>query len=778
MNLSKRSLTVIVPVLLLTYAVAAASVYLNLRQSLTHLEQNRLDLEATKMASSFTQYSNFAESYLVALTENESFRALIHSADDEYLRVALGASIEKLMSSFSQHQSSRYNVTMVNINNLKELYYFEYSDDPFTQISDEQKSSYERLIGAGLSSGWDLVTDKSGKSTIVVSRVVDRLTYRTPIKSQFKNSILIQFGIEPTQFLKMKQDWITAHDGRVKIVPENHMLAQGLTSASSLGKGITLQVSLPEDYMDGVLLTTQLLLMVTTLLFFVFSSFVLWYLVRKYITGPIQALENELSLVTTEGEHNLKVIHHQDDEIGRLEKVFHKIYGDLLGAFSTTKELAEHDVLTKLHNLTYVSDKAHKALLEASKNNQKVALIYIDLDNFKFVNDKHGHEVGDELLKAFASRLITVVRQADLVTYESWDEDVLCGRIAGDEFSVLVTNYKDDSVPEKVAKRILSIFDQRGFTFEKGTFPISASIGVSVYPDDGVTLSELVSNADNAMYQAKNAGKNNISFFSQELANSTRRRMDIEHELKSFNPDDEFYLVYMPLVCMKTNRIDGFEVLLRWMSPKLGFVGPDEFVPIAESSGLFDKIDSWVVEQSLKSYRYLKTQLGRDFKLSINLSSAQLDMNDMAEQLGNLARKFDINPSFIQLELTETLNVEFTTKAAQLLQSLCAAGFQIAIDDFGTGYTALMQLIEYPAQMIKFDKTFVDKAMKPDNRSMLEPLISLCHSQGLQVTVEGVETDEMAEYLKSIGADYLQGYYYGAPARINELDLTLHQTAS
>ena len=206
-------------------------------------------------------------------------------------------------------------------------------------------------------------------------------------------------------------------------------------------------------------------------------------------------------------------------------------------------------------------------------------------------------------------------------------------------------------------------------------------------------------------------------------------------------------------------------------------MGPDEFIPIAEASGQFNKIDSWVTEHAMMKYETLKQRLGRDYTLSINLSSAQLNMNNIAKHLFEMLDKYHINPQNIQLEMTETLNVEYTQQADALFKTLCDKGFKIAIDDFGTGYTALLQLIEYPAHMIKFDKTFVDKTMLENNRSMLEPVIALCHSQNLKVTIEGVETEEMANYLIGIGADYLQGFYYGKPVKLDDLNLELPMLA-
>lgn len=744
--------------------------YFSLEDTTRRLEQSRLDLAATELTSSFNQYVTFGENYLLTLIENSAFKRLIRESDDVYHHVALGSSIEGTIRSFKQHHSDKLSFAVIEMQpDEKELYYFELSNDPFAAMDEGQRAIYRNMFTAKNPNSWGLIEHQDGSASIVVSSIIDRTTYKRPVRTLLNEGVVVQFALEPTNFLKLKQKIQSDYQTIIEIgaaVPKKHF---GLSASHSLGKDLTIQISVPPSYLEGRLATTKIVLGAIAMLFFVLSALLLQRLINKYVTTPIHELEGELGSVLTNDKLNIDLRHGGQGEVGRLETTFHKIYGELSRSYLRTKELAEHDPLTKLHNLAYVSELTQERLAEAKLAGGSVALIYIDLDNFKIVNDKHGHDIGDALLKAFAVRLTNVVRQADLVCGVGPANTAL-GRIAGDEFAVIVSQFEDKNVPDKIAQRILSIFDQ-GFTFEQGQFPVSVSIGISLYPEDGHTLSQLLSNADHAMYQAKNSGKNRISFYSKALALSLRRRMDIEQELSVINFDDEFHLVYMPLVCSQTNGIDGFEVLLRWTSKKLGLVGPAEFIPIAEANGLFAKIDAWVLAAAIASYKTLKGRLGRDFKLSINLSSAQLNMNLVAETLNDLAGKYQVNPKNIQLEMTETLSVEYTNQADALLNILCESGFKIAIDDFGTGHTALLQLIEYPAHMIKFDKVFVDKAMHPKNRSMLEPLVSLCHTQGLQVTVEGVETEEAMNYFKSIGCDYLQGYYFGLPAKVDDLDL-------
>ena len=770
MKLNKRVLIVIVPVILLSYCFAAISVYISLQSTIKRLEQSRLELAATELTASFNQYFHFAENYLLTIMETSSFKNIIEEKNNIYDHVTLASPIEKDIRNFKFHQSNKISFSVIQTGpTVQEFYYFELSDDPFAEMAEEHRDAYRKVIKNKTINASSFIDNGKDQPSIIASRIIDRTTHKPPVRSSLNNSIVAQLSIEPTQFIELKKKLIKDYNAVISIHHERHNAEGELQVQNKIGRDLMLTIDVPQAYLDSKLITIKITLIIIAAILFIVSLLLLYLLINKYITRPIIDLENEFNDVIANNKSNINLALITEDEIGSLKKTFHKIYGDLSKSYLRTKQLSEHDALTKLHNLSYLNEHIQDALIEAKQLSNKVALIYIDLDNFKFVNDNHGHDTGDALLKAFASRLTKIVRPVDIISNNRVTE-TLSGRIAGDEFCVIVTNFTENEIAGKIAQRILSIFEH-GFTFELGKFPVSASIGIAIYPQDGHTLSQLVSNADNAMYQAKNNGKNNIAFYSKTLALSMRRKMDIEHELKTFNPNEELHLVYMPLIDARTDIIEGFEVLVRWTSTKLGVVGPNEFIPIAEASGQFNKIDLWVIENAMKSYKKLKERLGHDFKLSINLSSAQLNMNEIAAHLLLLLDKYQLDPQNIQLEMTETLNVEYTQQADTLLKTLSDKGFKIAIDDFGTGYTALLQLIEYPAHMIKFDKTFVDKAMQDNNRTMLEPIIALCHSQNLEVTIEGVETEEMVTYLKSIGSDYLQGFYYGKPAKLEDLKL-------
>jgi diguanylate cyclase (GGDEF)-like protein len=526
---------------------------------------------------------------------------------------------------------------------------------------------------------------------------------------------------------------------------------------------------LPEDHVRRQLRPVTAWLITISLLFATTASICLHGLVRRYVTRPVSVLERDLADVIAGRSATIAVRQGGDDEISRLANTFRTLYGDLASAYETTRRLMQRDNLTSLYNLSHINEMARNALHEAKESGDQVALLYLDLDNFKFVNDKYGHKFGDELLVAFASHLAEV---ADIATGKANLEQIpqiLPGRVAGDQFCLLVRHPEAFIIIREIAERVLNLLSS-GLSFAQAHFPITVSIGIAVFPQDADAVSQLISNADTAMHQAKLQGKNQIAYYSPALAGKLRRRQEIETELKLVNPDQEFKLVYMPLLNVRSGELDGFEVLLRWDSPRFGNVEPDEFVPIAESSGVFAMIDEWVIRTGLSSYPTIRKMLARDFKISLNISSAQLQLSNLQEVLDRYAQRFGIEPQFIQLEITETVNIEYTSYGSTFLNRLHNAGYLLALDDFGAGFTSLLRIVEYPISMVKFDKNFIQQTLKRGNRQILKPLVELCHTNGMLVTMEGAESQEDIDLLRSFDCDYIQGYFLGRPISLADME--------
>ncbi len=537
---------------------------------------------------------------------------------------------------------------------------------------------------------------------------------------------------------------------------ESRMVVPGIGSFS---------VMIEEDIVNKRLINFCFQLFFSSIILIIVSHFILQRLMHKYVIGPIERLESTLAGVDLHATQEIKV-YQAKDEIGNLSRTFAALYNQLRETYQGTKELAERDSLTSLYNRRVFNLILEKLLIRAGKNQHKVALLYIDIDNFKFVNDQYGHATGDSLLRNFALRLHEVVRGGDIV-HLGFELESTAARLAGDEFAIVIHGFSDNEVPGKVARRILSLCDN-GFGFDDGMFPVSLSIGVATYPDDAKTTHDLIVNADTAMYQSKKTGKNRISFFAEELAASSRRQQAVEAGLKHLDYK-EFELYYMPIIKSSNREVYAFEALLRWSSKDLGPVSPAEFIPLAESVGIYQEIDLWVLERAFNDSKVIQDVFGDQVRVSINISAAELSQKDFVEKIYPLLEKHKVNPLSFTLEITETFYQDHSDSGQHLMQTLNKSGFQLAIDDLGSGYTSLLQLVEFPISIVKLDRTFVVKSLASENQKTLHALVEFCHAQGLKVIAEGVETEHEAKVLVQNGCDYLQGFHFSKPIALSEL---------
>lgn len=424
----------------------------------------------------------------------------------------------------------------------------------------------------------------------------------------------------------------------------------------------------------------------------------------------------------------------------------------------------EFDALTGLVSRLSFRKQLATELLHSHQQRQPLTLLYLDLDNFKYVNEKHGYEIGDKLLKSVARRLTYLVnRQVKGTSAGPW-----LARLSGDEFAIVLPQYSTTQA-EPIVHKIRELFLE-GFHFELGAFPISASIGIASFPLDGHTVTQLVSNAEMAMNQAKSSGGNRHKIYSYHLARIARRHHLIEQELKHADLDEEFSLHYMPIVD-RQGKVHSCEALLRWHSANLGPVYPDEFIPIAESAGLFRKIDLWVARQAMADYAALQQLFSPEVTLAINVSSAELSSRSFYAALIQTAQQLAVPATGIELEITETFAKEHSEAVLDRLAKLQSKGFSIAIDDFGSGYTSLIQMVDFPVDRVKFDKSLVERLCGEHKEQMLSSLVHLCHQQQITIVAEGVETEAQKQSLLDAGVDCLQGYLFGKPMPLSELEV-------
>ena len=771
MNLNKRALFVITPVVLWSFIVASMVVYEIARNFLERQEQYRINSAVSQLEATFGRYTTFTESYLMSITQSHALHQYLLFLDDESSDLSLARNLEDTLRATNAQETDYLSVT-VGMNAAAPVIrtHIEFSDDPFSVINPALERFVTTMVADDDMQRWAYLEEPGAHNLLIKAKLIDPLTMVRPLVSQAENALVIALAIEPTEFNALRAE-LEQELGAAFVVSNIVRGLPNLSASVELIDGQFLSISLPANHLQQQLLPMIGWLALICLIFSATASICLYGLTTRYITRPVLELERDLADMLANRREALPDKHLNKDEIGSLANTFRSLYDTLSDSHEETRRLMERDVLTGLYNLSFISKVGQQALNQTNAKSEQIALMYLDLDNFKFVNDKYGHRFGDELLTAFGESLsdLSAIRSSGS---EKGGPVIIAGRVAGDQFCLLIRQQHASIAAQEISTIILQQMEE-GLHFAKARFPITTSIGIALYPQNGDTFSELISNADTAMAQAKLQGKNQAAFYSQKIADKLRRRQEIESALKVVNPDLEFKLVYMPLLNVRTGELDGFEALLRWNSRRFGNVEPDEFVPIAESCGVFAMIDEWVISKGLSSYPAIRTLLARDFKMSLNISSAQLQISNLTEVLDRYTKRFNIAPQNIQLEITETVNIESTSHSRTFLRRLSEAGYVLALDDFGAGFTSLLRIVEYPITMVKFDKSFIQQTLKRGNRQMLKPLVELCHSNGLLVTMEGAESQEDIDLLSTYDCDFIQGYFLGLPISLEEMEAAL-----
>jgi diguanylate cyclase (GGDEF)-like protein len=415
--------------------------------------------------------------------------------------------------------------------------------------------------------------------------------------------------------------------------------------------------------------------------------------------------------------------------------------------------MAYHDSLTGLPNRALLSDRLDRAMLTAQRSERKLAVMFIDLDRFKTINDSLGHLTGDHLLKEVAGRLCRAVRASDTVA-----------RLGGDEFVVLVPGIHDGAECSHVADKMIEAL-AAPFPFEGRMLHITPSIGICVYPDDGADVQTLMRHADAAMYHAKASGRNNYQFFTQRMNQAAAQHFELESSLRGALAKEEFELFYQPIIDIASRRVHTMEVLLRWRRPGHGLILPDHFIPIIEENGLIVPIGEWVMRRACEqSVEWLRAGL-QPVPLAVNLSPRQFMNRGLIESIRRILGETGIDPALIECEITETALMQHGEQTLEILGQINSMGIRLSIDDFGTGYSSLAYLKRFPVKKIKIDRAFIkDLENSTEDRAIVAAIIALSNSLQLSVVAEGVETEGQFDLLAGSGCQFAQGYLFSQPA--------------
>ena len=439
-------------------------------------------------------------------------------------------------------------------------------------------------------------------------------------------------------------------------------------------------------------------------------------------------------------------------------------------ALSEIEHLTYHDTVTGLPNRPFFMDRLIIATGMADRTSSKLGVLLIDLDRFKDINDSLGHYIGDAVLKVVAERL--------RLSLETIHRDAVISRLGADEFAVMIPEVEDPSSVSRIAESLLESLKEP-VEVQHMELYVTASIGLSIYPDDADGAETLVRNADTALYRAKDQGRDRHSVYASAMSQLAHQRLELENLLRKAIQNDEFVLHYQPLIDVDTNKPFGVEALIRWGHPTLGLIFPDDFIPLAEETGLIVQIGEWVLETACFEISKIQKVMGADFSVSVNLSARQFYQQDLPTKVSTTVARCGISPSSLVLEITESDAMRNAETTIETMNRLKRVGVKLAVDDFGTGYSSLDYLKRFPIDALKLDRTFVkDVDTDSDDAAIATAVIAMAHSLGLEVVAEGVENEAQLGFLREQRCDHLQGFFFSKALPFTDLNAYLTRDGS
>ncbi len=473
---------------------------------------------------------------------------------------------------------------------------------------------------------------------------------------------------------------------------------------------------------------------------------------QAVISRPILQLARAAEAVSVAKDYSIRVPREGDDEIGGLTEAFNGMLSQIEIREAQLQHQAFHDALTGISNRALLNDRLALALVQAHRSRHSVAVLFLDLDRFKLVNDSLGHSIGDDLLRAVAVRLQGTIREADTLA-----------RLGGDEFLFVLPSIHGEADAALVAAKILHDL-RRPFVIAGRELFVTASIGISLYPVDGTDGETLIKNADVAMYRAKEQGRDSYHLYKPELHRRAVARMTLENQLRAAAARQEFRLYYQPIVDFRTGAIVGSEALIRWNHPERGLVLPAEFIPVAEETGLIHSLGAWVLRTGCAQAQAWDREGHPPIRVSVNLSARQLQNEELVPQIAGILEETGLDPGRLELEITESVAMENADHTVVTLNRMKRLGLRLTIDDFGTGYSSLSYLKKFPLHALKIDRSFVqDITTDPKDFAVALAIIALGRGLSIDVIAEGVETEEQRALLKAHGCDALQGFLFSRP---------------
>lgn len=566
------------------------------------------------------------------------------------------------------------------------------------------------------------------------------------------------FMTSQPQYKALSQPFLTAKQHPISFI-ESQLNYQSIYRFNTEDSPLYLLIELDKAPLNQTLSENRQQLLFFSLIIILIALFVAYQFLKFKLSIPLDRLMQQIFKIKQGDYSPSKPLKTEDEledisnQINELATTIDQREAELKTSHEHLEYVSTHDALTELGNRSLFNLELDYALQLAKKNAHSLAVLFLDLDQFKQINDTLGHDVGDNLLQQVAHRLKKTLTENDGLA-----------RIGGDEFNIFTTRFHSESALKKIAQSILNSFEQP-FNCSENEINITTSIGIAVYPDHGEDVMTLTKNADLAMYMAKDSGRNNFSFYSQDLSDSIERRSKIIQALKTaLKKGNEFRLHYQPKIDIHSKKVVGAEALLRWNSAHLGQVFPDEFIPIAEETHLIIEIGQWVLQQACKDWVRLNQAGVHLEQMSVNVSNIQLQYSDMLETVKETLKTTNMPANSLELEVTESYIATNEQSAIQTLGDFREMGIDLAIDDFGTGYSSMNYLQQLPITRLKIDKSFVDDLPdSTESAAVVNAIMALAQTFNLKVTVEGVETQQQLSFFEKHRCHDIQGYFFSKP---------------
>ena len=554
-------------------------------------------------------------------------------------------------------------------------------------------------------------------------------------------------------------------------------VVQPVVHDGELMGGVYLMVDLDALYVH---MAWQTLITLITALLAMLVANILLYRLNQSVLHPISGLSALMTNISDESDYSARAASSDIAELNELAEGFNDMLGQIelrnlerKEAEDKTFKLAYFDSLTGLPNRQSFLEKLNREVRLAERKHTQFAVLFMDLDGFKGINDTMGHNAGDLILQWAADRLQSSIRTYDSVSRTKTDQaDVELARLGGDEFTALILDIAQPEDALLVGQRIRELMC-RPFIIEGREVVLTASIGIAVYPEDGMDSSSLLKHADTAMYHAKEKGRNNCQFYSASLTQRAQERLNLESNLRRALAGNEFSLVYQPQFDLLSGQIQSIEALIRWKDPEQGMVSPMDFIPVAEETGLIIPIGEWVLRTACADAARWHRE-GHELRVAVNLSPMQFKDPELINTVLGILTRTGLPPASLELEITEGAVMEDSGTSLATLKAFSNHGVQIALDDFGTGYSSMSYLKRMPLNNLKVDQSFVKGLPHDrDNHAIVRAILSMAKHLGFSVTAEGVETLEQAKTLRDMGCDMLQGYYFSRPVSAEYIPVLL-----